>query len=67
MVGVAEVERLPQGVARWTTEKIDVLGHFQGSFLMGALDSAHLVFFLAWTLALLFVAVRLVESRRWLG
>ena len=58
---------LPPAVARWTVEKIDVLGHFQGSFLTGALDSAHLVFFVAWILALLFVAVRLVESRRWLG
>jgi hypothetical protein len=44
-----------------------VLGHFQGSFLTGALDSAHVVFFLAWTAAALFVAVRVVESRRWLG
>lgn len=47
--------------------RIDVLGHFQGSFLAGALDSAHVAFFLAWTAAALFLAVRVVESRRWLG
>jgi ABC-2 type transport system permease protein len=48
-------------------ERIDVLGHYQGSFLAGALDSAHFVFFLSWTAAALFLAVRVVESRRWLG
>jgi ABC-2 type transport system permease protein len=51
----------------WILERIDVLAHFQGSFLTGALDTAHVVFFLAWTLAALFVAVRLVETRRWMG
>ncbi len=50
----------------WTIEKVDVLGHFQGSFQTGALDSAHVVFFLAWTAAVLFLAVRIIESRRWL-
>jgi ABC-2 type transport system permease protein len=48
-------------------EHVDVLAHFQGSFLGGALDSAHVLFFVAWTAAALFLAVRLVESRRWLG
>jgi len=48
-------------------ERVDVLAHFQGSFVSGALDSAHVVFFLAWTAAALFLAVRAVESRRWLG
>jgi ABC-2 type transport system permease protein len=48
-------------------ERVDVLAHFQGSFLAGALDSAHLVFFGAWTAAALFLAVRVIESRRWLG
>ena len=36
-------------------------------FLTGALDTAHAAFFLAWTGALLFLAVRIVESKRWLG
>jgi ABC-2 type transport system permease protein len=58
---------IPRGIARWTVEKVDVLAHFQGSFLTGALDSAHVAFFVAWILALLFLAVRVVESRRWLG
>ena len=55
------------GALAWLGDKIDVLAHFQGSFLTGALDSAHVAFFLAWTLAALFLAVRVVESRRWLG
>ena len=50
-----------------TLDKVDVMGHFQGSFQTGALDTAHLVFFLVWILALLFLAVRVVEARRWLG
>lgn len=48
-------------------ERVDVLGHFRTSFLIGTVDSAHVVFFLAWTAAFLFLAVRAVESRRWLG
>jgi len=48
-------------------ERLDVHAHMQGSFLRGALDSGHVVFFLAWTGAALFVAVRTVESRRWAG
>ena len=46
-------------------QHVDVLFHFQASFMTGVLDSAHLVFFVAWIAALLFLAVRLVESRRW--
>jgi ABC-2 type transport system permease protein len=45
--------------------RVDVMAHLQGSFMTGALDSAHVVFFLAWIGALLFLAVRIVESRRW--
>lgn len=55
-----------RGPLHWLLARIDVMANFQGSFLSGALDSAHVVFFLAWTLGLLFLAVRLVESRRWL-
>jgi len=47
--------------------RLDVRSHLSGSFLRGALDTAHIGFFLAWSLAALFLAVRLVESRRWLG
>jgi ABC-2 type transport system permease protein len=52
--------------ARWAIEKVDVMAHFQGSFQTGAIDSAHVVFFAAWILALLFVAVRIIESKRWM-
>ncbi len=58
---------VPHGFRDWMLEKVDIVSHLHGSFLMGALDSAHIVFFLSWTLALLFLAVRVVESRRWLG
>ncbi len=63
----SRVRGAPAEPVRWTIEHLDVLAHFQRSFLTGALDSAHLVFFGAWILAVLFLAVRIVESRRWLG
>lgn len=47
-------------------ERLDATAVYQSSFQTGALDSAHVVFFLAWSAAFLFLAVRLVESRRWL-
>ncbi|MCZ6597083.1 MAG: hypothetical protein O7B99_05555, partial [Planctomycetota bacterium] len=49
----------------WLLERVSVVGAFQGSFLTGVLDSAHVVFFVAWTAVLLFLAVRLLEARRW--
>jgi len=58
---------VPREALAWTIAKVDVIAHFQGSFQTGALDSAHLVFFVAWILALLFLVVRIVEARRWLG
>jgi ABC-2 type transport system permease protein len=45
--------------------RVDVTEHLSSSFLRGALDSAHVVFFLTWTALLLFLSVRAVESRRW--
>ena len=72
-VGVLFLPIVPQfvpGVPRAlldVTEKLSVVAHHQASFLTGAVDSAHVVFFLAWILALLFLAVRIVEARRWLG
>lgn len=50
----------------WVLAKLALQEHFRDSFLTGALDSAHVVFFLAWILALLFLAVRVVETKRWL-
>ena len=47
-------------------ETIDVQAAYQGSFLTGALDSTHVLFFVAWSAAFFFLAVRLVEARRWL-
>jgi ABC-2 type transport system permease protein len=45
--------------------KVDVIQRFMASYLVGALDSGHTVFFLAWTAAALFVATKLLEGRRW--
>ena len=69
--GVPLLARSVRGVSRETVEgiaeKVDVVATLQGSFLRGALDSGHLVLFVAWTAALLFLAVRAIESRRWLA
>jgi ABC-2 type transport system permease protein len=43
----------------------DVMGHFHKSFNIGLLDSGPIVFYLASTGLFLFLAARLVESRRW--
>lgn len=47
------------------SSRVDVTGHLSSSFLRGSIDSAHAVFFVAWTALLLFFAVRAVETRRW--
>jgi len=44
---------------------VDVVAHFQRSFLIGVLDTQVLVFFLAWTGLFLFLAIRAVEAKRW--
>jgi len=44
----------------------NVLDRFEGSFGIGVIDSAHIVFFVALTALAAFVATRLVESKRWL-
>ena len=54
--------------AEWVgraSSRIDVTAHLSSSFLRGAIDSAHVVFFLAGTMLFLFLAVRAVEARRW--
>ncbi|MBI1380857.1 MAG: ABC transporter permease subunit [Planctomycetaceae bacterium] len=51
--------------AREIFSKFDVLARHQASFLRGALDTAHLVFFLTWIALFLFLATRLLEMRRW--
>ena len=47
------------------SRRIDVIARVQGSFTMGVIDSSHVVFFVAWTAFCVFLATRLVESRRW--
>lgn len=44
----------------------NVIDRFGGSFGIGVIDTAHIVFFLALTALFAFVATRLVESKRWL-
>lgn len=48
-----------------TLARCDVIAQFQGAFLRGVLDSAHIVFLLVWTGFFLFLATRLLETRRW--
>ena len=55
----------PQHWLRQVLVHLDVVTQFQGSFVIGALDSAHVVFFLAWTAFFVFLATRLLEARRW--
>jgi hypothetical protein len=52
-------------VVDWLTRRIDVMTTLQASFLAGAIDTQHVVFFAAWIGAALFAAVRVVEARRW--
>jgi len=61
-----ELLQLPPG--HWIGDlfrQVNVLGHLRGSTWIGVIDSAHVVFFLAWTALFTFLAVRLVETRRW--
>lgn len=45
--------------------RVHVLDHLQNSFLLGVFDTAYLAFFAIWSALFLFLAVRIVESRRW--
>jgi ABC-2 type transport system permease protein len=56
---------LEPAVRESVMRKVDIIGHFQSSFVRGALDSADIVFFLGWTGVFLFLATRLLEARRW--
>ena len=60
LAGLSSAEWVDRAVAR-----IDVTDHLSSSFLRGSIDSAHAVFFLAWTVLFLFFSVRAVETRRW--
>lgn len=51
---------LRQGLMR-----LDVLSRYQGSFLLGVVDTRGLVFFAAWIAFFVFLAIRLLEARRW--
>jgi ABC-2 type transport system permease protein len=55
----------PGGALRIALRQFDVVLHYQGSFLRGELDSAHVVFFVAWTAFFAFLATRFLEARRW--
>ena len=56
---------LDAGLRESLMRKVDVIAHFQSSFVRGALDTADIVFFLGWTGVFLFLATRLLEARRW--
>jgi ABC-2 type transport system permease protein len=52
------------GLLKALADKLNVLLHLQTSFMRGALDSADIIFFVAWTGLFLFAATRIVEGRR---
>ncbi len=56
---------LAPGPVDWATTRISVIDNLQSSFVTGAFDTAHVVFFVAWTGVFLFAAIRIVEARRW--
>jgi ABC-2 type transport system permease protein len=68
-LGLVLVPQLAQlSEAPWVgrvAARIDVTDHLSSSFLRGAIDSAHVLFFLAWTGLFLFISVRALEARRW--
>ena len=43
----------------------NVITQFQASFVVGALDTKHVLFFVVWTAFFSFVATRVLEARRW--
>ena len=47
------------------SRRIDVIARVQGSFGLGVIDTSHVLFFVVWTAFCVFLATRLVESRRW--
>jgi len=57
----------PEHVVTRALAEMDVIAHFQASFLVGVVDTRHLVFFLVWTAFFTLVATRLLEARRWRG
>lgn len=67
LVGFAgDVERATAWV-RGALHQMNVVSHFQGSFLHGVFDTAEVVFFVTWTAFFLFLTVRSLEARRWRG
>lgn len=46
-------------------DKMNVLSHFQASFLPGVFDTGEVVFFLSWTALFVFLTTRILEARRW--
>lgn len=69
MLSLRFLEGALKGLDPFTREslmrKVDVIAHFQSSFVRGALDTADVAFFVAWTAVFLFLATRLLEARRW--
>jgi len=58
---------LPEGLVEGFLGRVDPVAAFQGSFQTGVFDTGHVIFFLVWTCLFLFLAVRALGARRWLG
>ena len=55
----------PDHPLRAVLRHLDVIGHVQSSFLLGVIDTQHLLFFVVWTAFAVLLATRLLELRRW--
>ncbi|MBK7644006.1 MAG: ABC-2 transporter permease [Planctomycetes bacterium] len=47
------------------SETVDVPSHLRSAFVFGVIDTAYVVFFLAWSAFFLFLSTRALEARRW--
>lgn len=53
-----------EGLVRVVLQHLSISDHYQG-FLRGLIDTSHLIFFLSATALFLFLAVKVLELRRW--
>ena len=57
----------PDHWLRQAIVKVDVISRYQASFMLGVIDTRSIVFFVVWIAFFVFIAIRLLEARRWRG
>ena len=58
------IGRSQEGTIRVVLQHLSIVDHYQG-FLRGLLDTSHAIFFVSVTALFLFLAVKVLEFRRW--